>query len=703
MRPEDSDPALPRIVLGSLAEPWMLALAEKAGFAGEDDEGQPRIKAYGISLGHAGEVLIATVPDPERAGLPLTFYLGAEAAEVAANLDDLAPCHRPGLVARRRGSLLFELPFKADGEPDWSRHVDYQARRRQGGAPLPLEQGGVVLRLQPGVNRQRAVLYADLMADIRRRTITTLGAGTLADPLVVRVQGSLAEVQGRRGEEELAHAPPASPGEVVALLADRLPHDGGAAAARATALELLGRPAADWLLDGVGTAFADTWWWRRKTEWVVVLAQAGLVPPVADLVAPDAPRRLSPHLLVPLRGELFTYLVAERGAEEVVRLWRGEESLVLDAALEAGFRARIERLSVLLGPRVAEERSRRAELAEGEEWRDGICFVPAGDADEVFASSGVRESLVAAREAGAGAVVLLPLAYLDARPRLFAGLAPRPWPDASPGDLALASAVVEARSLGLRVMLAPQVMASPAGTWADALSLGGDDGIREFFAAYGRVLSHYALLGELLGVELLCLGNERVLVTNTRVDAGDDEVTRQRCELLLGLWRALIADVRRAFSGRLTYAAESTTELDNVGFWEDLDFVGVDLFLPVEEPRGDIGRQQARARLAASLGQCLDQAQRAGRPLLIVQAGYPSHDTAHESPLLARGRVDVELQANLLELLSEALRDARARGPLAGVFLWRWDPDPHAGGAADPSHTPQGKPAEALLKSFFRR
>jgi len=140
-----------------------------------------------------------------------------------------------------------------------------------------------------------------------------------------------------------------------------------------------------------------------------------------------------------------------------------------------------------------------------------------------------------------------------------------------------------------------------------------------------------------------------------------------------------------------------------VAFWEELDFVGVNLFVPVAQPNTDGTRRLALQNLKNHLDFCLAEAERAGRPLLITQVGYPSHVSAHETPLIAGGPVDVGMQAELFELLADALRDARAGGRLAGVFLWRWDPDPDAGGSGDPSHTPQGKPAAALLASLFAR
>jgi hypothetical protein len=686
----------PRIVLGTLKEPWVLELATRAGFAGESAAGATVLKVQGMSFAREDELVVATCADPERAGLPLTLFLAYDSVELASSVHRIAPFSRPGAIVRRRDALILELPFQNDGSAEWGKLVDYQTRRGEPQAQVTHEHGDVALRYPQGLDATRVEDYADVLVAARKALQRKLG-GTPSGRFEVRVLPSLAELYARRGAEALAHASSTTPGEGVALLAERLPHDGGGAAARALAYDLLGPPSEEWLSDGVGAAFAETWWGRRKPEWLAILVEADLVPPIAELVAPDAARRISPHVLVPLRGALFSELFTLKGRDFVVDLWQGRVTLAVEAELEQGFRDALHALHAVIAPRLAEERERRSSTPLA----SGVCLVPGGDPEEGFLHEGLRQSLIQAREAGAGAVVLLPTAYLEPRPLPFAGLAARPWPDASPGDLALASAVVEARALGLQVLLAPQILATPGGTWADALALGGQAGIGAFFAGYGDVLTHYALLAELLGVDVLCLGSERGLVSTTLADGEEDEKSRDRYALLLEHWKALIASTRRIFRGQLTYAAEAHSELPRVAFWPALDFVGVTLFPSVGLPRGQYGRASAKERLAEWLSDSAAVAGAAGRPLLVLQTGFPSHHAAHSAPLLARGTVDLELQADLYRLLGEVFAEARAAGEVAAVFLWRWDPDPNAGGTSDASHTPQGKPAAALLGGFF--
>ena len=65
----------------------------------------------------------------------------------------------------------------------------------------------------------------------------------------------------------------------------------------------------------------------------------------------------------------------------------------------------------------------------------------------------------------------------------------------------LAAAVAKGRELGLRAMLVVEPLFAPWSTWADGLSFAEDDDMAQFFIAFRRMATHYALLGELLGVE----------------------------------------------------------------------------------------------------------------------------------------------------------------------------------------------------------
>ena len=95
-------------------------------------------------------------------------------------------------------------------------------------------------------------------------------------------------------------------------------------------------------------------------------------------------------------------------------------------------------------------------------------------------------------------------------------------------------------------------------------------------------------------------------------------------------------------------------------------------------------------------------ARAAGRPLLVVQVGFPSRAGSRADPAVPRGPIDHEEQRHILEMLSDAyrMRSSELDG-FAGVYLWSWSPDADAGGELDGGYSPQNKPAEKLLPRLF--
>jgi hypothetical protein len=64
-------------------------------------------------------------------------------------------------------------------------------------------------------------------------------------------------------------------------------------------------------------------------------------------------------------------------------------------------------------------------------------------------------------------------------------------------------------------MLAPELIETPTGTHVDARALGDDEDVDAMFEDSARAFVHYALLGELCGVEVLCLGAESRMISRT--------------------------------------------------------------------------------------------------------------------------------------------------------------------------------------------
>lgn len=251
--------------------------------------------------------------------------------------------------------------------------------------------------------------------------------------------------------------------------------------------------------------------------------------------------------------------------------------------------------------------------------------------------------------------------------------------DLTPRDRDVALAIAAARRRGLEVMLFPIVWVErrAPGAWRGTLVPRDRDA---WWSSYERFILHYAAIAEAGGAGWLSIGSE----------LGSTETWR-------GRWYHLISRVRRAYSGSLTYSA-NWDHFRLVSFWRRLEAIGINGYFPLTSDRAATENEMARAweKRAAALSRF---AAAAGKPLFLTEVGYPSRDGGAVEPWQYTGRAPIDLEEQ--RRAYAAFARAWGRGEkLAGVVFWTWN---GAGGAADRGYTPRGKPAERVLRRFFRR
>lgn len=245
-------------------------------------------------------------------------------------------------------------------------------------------------------------------------------------------------------------------------------------------------------------------------------------------------------------------------------------------------------------------------------------------------------------------------------------------------DARLVATIRRARAAGLQVFLLPivDVEQRKMGEWRGTLR---PDDIDAWWRSYQGFILHYADVAAAEGVALFAVGSE----------LGSTEGWRDR-------WYGLISAVARRYKGPLTYSA-NWDHYRSVSFWERLDYVGVTGYHELTK-RSDASVAELAGAWGKVRGELEEFATRAGRPLLFTEVGWPSQDGAATRPwdYTVRAPVDLEEQRRCYAAFVEAWSD---RPSLSGVFFWDWEGE---GGAADPGYTPRGKPAEQVLRRWFR-
>ena len=254
----------------------------------------------------------------------------------------------------------------------------------------------------------------------------------------------------------------------------------------------------------------------------------------------------------------------------------------------------------------------------------------------------------------------------------------------SENDASVRHSIRAAKARGWFTLLKPQIWVG-GGSWPGDIEPQTDAEWREWFEAYGYWITHYALLAEEEHVDALCIGTELVRTTLAHPAA----------------WSAIIADIRRVYGGRLTYAANWGEEFEELSFWKDLDAIGLNSYYPLTENL-DATQAELDAGAAAWMRMAAEKSRARNKPLWLTEVGFRSVDAAWVNPHAETGdRADnYEAQRKCYAALTKA---AAGTPELKAMFVWKWPSylgrrkrDGRMSG-----FTPGGKPAAVTLGKFY--
>ena len=306
-------------------------------------------------------------------------------------------------------------------------------------------------------------------------------------------------------------------------------------------------------------------------------------------------------------------------------------------------------------------------------WHDGYEQADAADA---------RRALASTRANWAAVLVTW---YMDRRD----SNAIAPDPQQTPTDAAVDRAIQDLHGLGFKVMLKPHVDVKD-GSWRGTIR---PSDTTAWFASYDDFIAHHAGLARQNSVELLDVGTELVTMSDSSHASS---------------WSAVIAHVRSAYSGALTYSANANAtgdEFTSVAFWSLLDVAGLDVYVPLTNHAGPSREELVAAWNRNVNGEDMVAAYRNwqsghGKPVVFTEIGYRSLAGTNRAPwdFSLQGSPDPVEQANCYDAALAVW--SRESAWMKGTFWWAWPTTP-APGAGDTDYTPRGKPAEAVLQRWF--
>ncbi len=236
---------------------------------------------------------------------------------------------------------------------------------------------------------------------------------------------------------------------------------------------------------------------------------------------------------------------------------------------------------------------------------------------------------------------------------------------------------------GLRVILMPIILLSdPRGNeWRGVISPPNWD---DWFEQYREFLLHFARIAQANKVEVMAVGSELV---------STEKYTER--------WRKLVKDVRKVFTGKLTYSA-NWDHYKVVEFWDQLDLVGMTSYYKLSAEANPTLESLIEAWKPIKRG-LLRWQEDVGKPLLFTEVGWASQEGAAIEPWNYYYKQEataggLEEQRNCYKAFMEVWFDTKAVG---GIIWWEWNDTP--GGPEDYNYTPRGKPAEKELRAWFAR
>lgn len=246
------------------------------------------------------------------------------------------------------------------------------------------------------------------------------------------------------------------------------------------------------------------------------------------------------------------------------------------------------------------------------------------------------------------------------------------------------STIQIAHQNGLNVMLKPQLWMH--NSWVGALDFETDEEWRSWEQGYRDYILTFAEIAQRNNVAIFCVGTEFKIAA----------VKREK------FWRELIEDIRKVYSGYLTYCA-NWDEYPKMPFWDALDIIGVSAYFPLSEnetPSVD----HLRSKWKPIKSDLKKFSARYKKQILFTEYGYLSVDgCAGKTWELEKRRRQIPqnemAQSNSFEALYATFCDESF---WAGGFMWKWYPNGRVRpGFREHDYTPQGKVAEKTISKWY--
>lgn len=250
-------------------------------------------------------------------------------------------------------------------------------------------------------------------------------------------------------------------------------------------------------------------------------------------------------------------------------------------------------------------------------------------------------------------------------------------------DGAVINNIKQAKALNLMVTMKPQIWLS-GGSWPGDIEMKTKTEADLFFHHYGNWIKHYALLSQIHDVDLLCIGVEMVKTTTSYP----------------ARWKKLIKEIRALYDGPLVYAANWGDEFEQISFWKDLDYIGLNCYYPLSDHE-ELDVKKIKKNLKSTMNMVEGIVMKAKKPLLLTEVGFRSSGSPWVQPhaKAANKSVNESNQALCFQLFFDEMGQ---RDWFTGWFWWKW-PSYASYRSNNPQSFAPAEETKKVIKSAFAK
>ena len=433
----------------------------------------------------------------------------------------------------------------------------------------------------------------------------------------------------------------------------------------------LGKPQIMALEEGLSNHFTQKWQKKGYLHWCKKLYHSDNLPPLEELLDNDSFEKESYLVMGVMSGVFTDFLIKKFGKTLFVkkyRHWQTNELLKLKRDWK-------EYLSMQF------PKEEKIVTKDKLPYLKGFNFAHEGyRVYNGYGSQLAKESLQKIERLGSNAIAIVPYSFM--RNPKKPSYIPIAHSAGGENDQSVLFSHYEAQKMGMSTMLKPQIWVGRS--WPGDIEMQSEKEWEEFFDYYYRWVRHYALLAEINGFDSYCIGVEFATATLAKEQE----------------WRNIIHKLRGIYSGPLTYAANWGEEFENLKFWDELDFIGLNCYYPLSK-KDNPTKKELNNEFDKIMDRIEGICKKYNKQLVFTEIGFRSVENTWKNPheeINGRSYNDHN-QKLCYEVIFEGIKN---KNWCNGILWWKWPSYLTHRRNQNKGFTPSQKQTEGVINKYFK-